>query len=365
FSGTHGVRGNADGSGDLTPKYNLLVDDAFPPLKAANTVVEKTLVTGKALDNTVSITQVTSKPDSVVVPLVFNAHNLSSFLRLFFQDGVTWADGVTNSALEVQTNVPYSSACPVVYGNLVRFKQDTADTDDIDQVLHGVVPSRILIRGEEGGLIEGEVEFLGAKWEDYDLSSSLTTAEGFDTTAPLKFEDLTIKIAKGAEAAATISVPAFEIVFENDLVHQYYNETSAQQVSMGRMRMTGNLTIPFNDAYTVQSSEHEIITNFRNGTMLRLSLVWGANGFTLFSLNDTSLAASKNGVDVLTANAKNSIVNNYLGIHALVRILDYDETEIDLNPMVPIDFKALEDDNSTVSGVSVYCGYDKSKNTWQ
>lgn len=358
FTGTHGVRGDwtGTGTGDLTHKYNLLVDDAYPVVKAANTVVEKNLVTGDSLQNIVSVTQVTSKPDSVVIPVVFNAHNLSAFFYTFFQDGVTINSGTTNTALEILTCVPYSDACPTIYSNLVRFRQDAADSDEVDQTLHAVVPTRILIRGEEGGLIDGEVEFLGAKWEDYDLSGKLTTAQGFDTTAPLKFEDLTVKL-DGVE----VSIPSFECTFENGLVHQYYNQVSAQSVTLGKMMFTGTITIPWNDA-TAQGLDKQI-DDFRAGNMKRLSLVWGNPSFTQFSQGDTG-TTDYGGTDIASGAAKNSIVNNYFAIHAYVRIMDYDETEIDEVPMIPFDFKALKDSDGTMAGVTSYVAYDVSKNTW-
>lgn len=353
FAGTKGLRGTFA----TNQKYNLLVDDAYPVVKAANAVVEKNLATGKSLQNAVSITPVTARPESVTVPVVFNAHNLAMFLRLFFQDGVTLANGTTNTALQIMTCVPYTSACPIVYGNLVRFRQDTADSDNIDQALQGIIPIRMVIRGAEGGLVEGEVEFQGAKWEDYDLSAKVTTASAFDTLAPLKFEDLTVKLDGTA-----VSIPAFEITVERPLMSKYYNQVSAQSVTMGRLSFTGSITVPWNDGYSIQGNEQEVITNYRAGTLVLTSLVWGNASFTQFT---TGMGApNTSDVDVLAASAKNLVDSNYFAIHAVVKLTDYDENDIDEVPMVPMTFKAIEDSQSTIKGVTFRSAYKKVDNDW-
>jgi len=363
FTDTHGVKGDWDavGAGDLVHKYNLLVDDAHPVVKAQNTIVEKNLVTGLSMENTVSVTQVISKPDSVVTPVVFNAHNLSAFFWLFFQDGVTINAGTTNTALEILTCVPYADACPSSFGNLVRFRQDAGDNNIVDQTLRGVIPSRMVIRGEEGGLIEGEIEWEGANWTDAELDGLLAAASGFDVTAPLKFEDLSVQID-----GVAVSIPAFELTFEAPVVQQYYNQIAAQSVTQGRFSFTGNITLPWNEAYTIPAGTGQYVVpikNFYDGTMMRLSLVWGDASFTQFAVSDTG-TPDYSGVDVLPAGAKNTIVNNYFAIHSYVRIMDYDETDIDENPMVPIDFKALIDDDGTIAGVTSYIAFDVAQNTW-
>jgi len=353
FSGTKGLRGTFA----TNQKYNLLVDDAYPLVKAANAVVEKNLATGKSLQNTISITPVTARPETVTIPVVFNAHNLSMFLRLFFQDGVTLGNGVTNTALQIMTVVPYDSACPIVFGNLVRFRQDEPDVDAVDQALQGITPVRIVIRGAEGGLIEGEVEFYGAKWEDYDLSAKVVAASLFDTLPPLKFEDLTVKLD-----ATAVSIPSFEFTFERTVVTQYYNQVSAQSVTMGRLMVTGTITVPWNDPYSIQANQQVVIGNYRAGTLVRVSLVWGNAAFTQFTVGQTTPPTGD--VDVLTAGAKNLVVGNYFGIHTIVKLTDYDENDIDEVPMVPMTFKSVEDSQSTVAGITMRLGYVKVDNDW-
>jgi len=353
FSGTKGLRGTFA----TNQKYNLLVDDAYPLVKAANAVVEKNLATGKSLQNTISITPVTARPETVTIPVVFNAHNLSMFLRLFFQDGVTLGNGVTNTALQIMTVVPYDSACPIVFGNLVRFRQDEPDVDAVDQALQGITPVRIVVRGAEGGLIEGEVEFYGAKWEDYDLSAKVVAASLFDTLPPLKFEDLTVKLD-----ATAVSIPSFEFTFERTVVTQYYNQVSAQSVTMGRLMVTGTITVPWNDPYSIQANQQVVIGNYRAGTLVRVSLVWGNAAFTQFTVGQTTPPTGD--VDVLTAGAKNLVVGNYFGIHTIVKLTDYDENDIDEVPMVPMTFKSVEDSQSTVAGITMRLGYVKVDNDW-
>ena len=353
FIGTKGLRGTFT----TNQKYNLLVDDAYPVVKAATAVVEKNLATGKSLQNTVSITPVAARPESVTVPVVFNAHSLSLFLRLFFQDGVTLANGTTNTALQLMTCLPYTSACPIVYGNLVRFRQDQPDSANVDQALQGIIPIRIVIRGAEGGLVEGEVEFQGAKWEDYDLSEKVIQASGFDLQPPLKFEDLTVKLD-----GSSVSIPAFEITIERPLMAKYYNQVSAQSMTMGRLMFTGSITVPWNEGYSIQANEQEVIGNYRAGTLVFMSLVWGNASFTQFA--SAAALPPTSDVDVLAANAKNLVDSNYCGIHAVIKLTDYDENDIDEVPMVPMTFKAVEDSVSTIKGMAIRLGYKKADNDW-
>jgi len=354
--GRHGVRGGfGTGVGNLVPKYNMLVDGAYPPLKASYKTVEKNLATGKSMQNVISLTPVTSKPDPVTIPLVWNAHNLSTIMKLFFQDGVTLTTGTANTALQIMTCVPFADACPVVYGNLVRFRQDTDGTDTVDQILKGVVPTRVLIKGEEGGVIEGEVEFLGAKWSHEDLSALLTNAIGYDETPPLKFEDLTVKLG-----TSTISIPSFEFTFSNTMVHHFYNEVNAVAVTLGRLKVEATVTIPWNDA-SAEGSDQQI-TDFAAGQSKLLQLIWGNPATAV--VKGAAVPTLFGGVDTTSGNAKNSIVDNYFSINSMLRIMDYDENDIDENPMVQTNFLGIVDEVNTLNGVTVFVGYNATKNNW-
>lgn len=355
-TGTHGVKGGfGTGAGNLTPKYNVLVDGSYPALKASYASVEKNLATGKSMQVASSITPVSSKPEPVVIPMIFNAHNLSAIFRLFAQDGMSLATGTANTALQIMTCIPFQDACPVVYGNLARFRQDASGVDTVDQVLKGVIPTRILIRGEEGGIIEGEVEFLGAKWENLDLSDKLAAAAGYDETPPLKFEDLTVKLG-----TTTISIPNFEITFQNGLVHHFYNETASKSVTLGRFNCEAQLTVPWNDSSTEGTDKQ--IEDFAAGTYKTLSLIWG-NPASTTTIGSTT-ATLYGGVDTVQGNAKNSILNNYFAIHALMKIMDYDESDLDESPMITPNFKAILDSSNTLNGVTVYIGYLATANNW-
>lgn len=358
--GTHGVRGGfGTGSGLLTPKYNMLVDGSYPPLKAAYQTVEKNLATGKSLPNVISLTPVAAKPEPVVIPMVWNAHNLSAMFRLFSQDGMTLSTGTANTALQIMTCVPYISACPIVYGNLVRFRQAQTDSDTVDQVLKGVIPTRIMIKGEEGGVIEGEVEFLGAKWDHVDLSEKLNAAIGYDDTPPLKFEDLTVKLG-----TSVISIPSFEITFSNGLVHHYYNDISSKSTTLGRMNVEAQITVPWNDG-SVEGSDQQI-TDYAAGVTKVVSLIWGNPSPVIPQGAGSGEPAPTlyGGVDTLAASAKNNLSNNYLAIHGTMRIMDYDENDIDENPMVQTNFKTVVDGYNTLNGIRVYLGYLSTANNW-
>lgn len=353
---TQGIKGRAgDVVEPLLPKYNILVDGSYPSLKAQNKTIEKNLATGQSMQNEISLTQVVSKPDSVVLPQVFNSHNLTAFLKLMFQSGATFSTGTANTSLQILTAVPFSDACPVNFGNLVRFRQDSDGVDVVDQVLHGIIPSRIMIKGEEGGLIEGEVEVAGAKWAQYDLSAKLDVATPFDSIPPLKFEDLKVMI-DGVE----ISIPKFELTFTIGLSHLFYNQVAAQSVTLGRLNVECSLTVPWNDA-SVEGSNAQIV-DFVAGTKKIVSLVWG-NGSTTVSIGD-SLPTISGGVDTLPANAKNNIDSNYFAVHALMRIMDYDEDDIEDNPMTTPKFKVLVDSQNTLSGITIFTGYDKGENRY-
>jgi len=346
-STTKGVRG-IFGTGANTV-YNLLPTE-HSEIKAQAGSIKHDLVTGKSIDNVVSYTSVTTKPENAVIPVLYNSNNLSAFFKLWCQSGVTVANGTTNTALQIMTCVPYTDTQPTVFGNLIKFMQDSGETDPVDQLLKGVLIKRINIKGEEGGVIDGELEYMGAKRGDGNYAGSsgtgaLAKSKPFDSITPLKFEDLTVILG-----GQTISVPKFDITFENNAFSHYYNETSAKALNLGKIDVTGTLTVPWND--TTSEGKNKQITDFISGIDKTLEFVWG---------NPTG---GSGAVDVLAANAKNQVSNNYFSIRLNIRISDYTQNDIDGLPMIEASFAIVEDEANTNSTMTVQIGYDKTKNLW-
>jgi hypothetical protein len=327
--------------------YNLLPTE-HPNLKAQQGTVKKDLATGKPIDNVVSYTSVTIRPENFVLPVVFNAHNLSAFLKLQFQSAIQVADGVTNTALQIMTATPYTDTCPVVYGNLVKFMQGDTGGSAVDQILRGVLVTRITIRGEEGGVIEGEVEFAGSNFTQLDFAGTspngpLAKSLPFDDTPPLRFEDLTVKLN-----AVTVSIPRFELNINTNVVMKFYNEVAAKAVNMGMLNVDGTVVVPWNDG-SAQGSNKQI-TDYVSGIDKTLLFLWG---------NPTT-----DGVDTLPANAKNNIDGNYFSAALNIRITDYEQNDIDGLPMLETQFAIVEDASNTNGTVTLKSAYKKSLNVW-
>jgi hypothetical protein len=340
--GVKGVFGTASGM-----VYNLL-PEGHPAFKAAVGTVRKDLATGKALDNVVAYTGVTRKAEPIVITVGgFNAHNLSAFFKLFFHSGVAVANGVTNTDLQIMTCSPYSNTVPTTYGNLVKFMQATGESDAVDECLQGCLVKRIMMKGEEGGIIDGEVEFVGATYKEISLAGGaggpLEKSKPFDDKISLRFEDMTVKLA-----GQTVSIPRFELTLENNTVFHYYNEVAAKTINLGRIDGSGTIVIPWND--TTSEGKNKQIQDLIASVDKTLSFIWG---------NPTS-----GSVDVLPASAKNGIVANYLSIDMNVRLEDYTPTEIDGLPMLEVQFRIVEDAANTNGTITCKLGYNKNGNTW-
>jgi hypothetical protein len=331
--------------------------DAYPQLKAPKTLVEKNLATGKSLHSTFSSASVAAQPVPVVIPFLCNAHNLALYFQLLGQSGVTFAKGVTNTDLEVMTMVPYTDGCPTKFANLVRVRQDGGDGLAVDQVLKGVICTRITLRGSQGGLIEGEAELIGASWALADIASAqVTNIAPFDTLPALKFEDLTVLMQNKSNQATmdTLNVAEFEITYNANVKSFFYNENIIKTMTLGRLDVTGSLTVPWNDV-SAQGSKAQIV-DFLDDTDKVLSLVWG------LAASNPVHATPVYGVDVATG--KNGLTNNFFASHANIRVTDYDENDMDENPMIPMNFKMVEDSASTIGTLKVLAGYAAATTKW-
>jgi len=324
--------------------YNLLPTE-HPNLKAQQGTVKKELATGRSIDNVVSYTTVTIKPENFVLPVLFNAHNLSAYLKLMFQGAVSVADGVANPDLQVMTAVPYTETCPIIYGNVVKFMQGEGGGSAVDQALRGVIVSRITLRSEEGGLVEGEVEFMGSNFAQLDLAGTagpLSKCLPFDSTPALRHEDLTVLLG-----GVTVSTPRVELEINSNAVMHFYNETAAKAINLGMLTVTGTVVVPWNDGSSEGANKQ--ITDYISGVDKTLTLVWG----------------NPNGaVDTLSANAKNNIDGNYFSAALNVRITDYDQTDIDGLPMLDTQFAIVQDEANTNGTATFKVAYKKSVNLW-
>lgn len=353
---SHGVKGGWTGT---SAAFNLLPADGHPAFKAPYSSVEKDLATGKPLDNVVSITPVAAKPENITIPVVFNAHNLSAFVKLLFQSGVSVAAGTTagGTGLQIMTAIPYADATPSCFANLIRIKQDASSPTGVDDFIQGVIVTGLKIKGEEGGIIEGEVRVLPGKWSQADLSSKIAAVQNFDSTPPLKFEDLTVRLGGDSTTAGDeVAVPAFEIDIDNQAKQFFYNNSCVKVITLGKLKAEGSVTIPWND--TTAQGKNKQILDFKNGVDKVFSFVWGNPTFNPQSATPTY------GVDTNSSQAKNGLVDNYLGIHLNAKITDYDENDIDDNPMLPVNFKAIQDASDTVKTIMVKLGYALSANSW-
>lgn len=346
-------------NGSSTNIFNMLPVDAYPSFKAPLGLVEKSLATGKSIDNVYSLTTVSSTPQPVTIPVLWNAHNLAFFQKLFFQNGVSVANGTTNTALEIMTAIPYTDACPTTFGNAVRVRQDGGDGDGVDEILQGVICTKIVLRSEEGGVLEGEIELLGAKWSEGDLTAPQVLAiTPFDGLAALKFEDCTIKMQSSSDPTTmdTLNVPKFEITLDNGAVGHFYNENTLSTLNLMRFKLEGSMDVPWNDT-SAQGSKKQI-ADFAAGRDKVLSIVWGNSAFNPVAASPTF------GADTLTD--KNSVsTNNYFGLHFNMRITDYDSTDLDESPITAINFRMVEDAAGTIGTFKATTGYLKATNTYQ
>jgi hypothetical protein len=346
---TKGVRGIVGNASKCI--YNLIPEGEHPTIKASTGLVQSDLAIGKSLDNVASYTAVTKKPDNQTFNVLYNANNLSAFFKLFFQSGISIAAGTTNTALQIMTCTPYLDSAPVQYGNYIRFMQNSGESDEVDEVFKGIIVKKITLKSEEGGIVNGDVELMGAGFDQGSFAGAASTGklakcQPFDPIIPLRFEDLTVVLG-----TSTISIPKFELTFENNAIAHYYNETAAKIIALGKLQVSGTMSIPWND--TSSEGKNKQITDYIANLDKSLRLIWG-----------NPLGSGSLEVDVLAADAKNLISNNYLAIDLNIKITDYNMSDIDGLPMIDITFSSVQDEDDTNGTVTVRLGYAIANNSW-
>jgi hypothetical protein len=372
----HGVCGVGNASG-LNHKYNMMPMDDYPVFKENFNIVNKNFAVGNAMDNVRSYIPVSGSPEPVTIKLAWNAINLTFFLRLFMQDGALALETpAVNSGLEISKFIPYTSAIPVRYGIAVRFKQAAAGTDAVDQVMVGIICSKITIRGEEGGIIEGEVDLIPVGLLTLNMSNQLNNnTKAFDDTPVLKFEDTLVFLGKHSKGSVQlignqISIPSFELTLENNVKSQFFNWPNAQNITLGRFKASGSIPVPWNTANSEGLNQQ--IKDFKAGVDKTLTIVWGADKTNAANRNDmengwinTTLGTAAGfGVDTNKTKAKNGLDNNYVSINLNIKYDDYDETDIDENPMNDMKFVSVQNDKNTFNVCTILTAYDKTKNSY-
>lgn len=338
-TGVRGITGVA-GTSFTNVVYNLLPTD-HQTLKASSNLLEKDVVTGKSIDNAVALTPVTKKPENVTIPLIWNNHNFGAMALLFFQNGCSFTN---NAGTSVITAVPYTDSAPVRFGSLIRFMQDIGESDAVDQWMKAVIIKKLTIKGEEGGIFEGDAEFMPAAWVQGSFAGTagqkLATCKPFDVNRALRFEDCTVQLGNIVAGTATgtyqtISVPKMDITFENNAFSHFYNASAAKVLALGKLEVTGTLTVPWNDSSS--EGKNKQITDFIAGNTKQLKLTLVETG------------------------------NFNVTIELSAKITDYTQNDIDGLPMLEIKFKMIEDNTSSYVGfpLTVTISADATKTLWR
>jgi len=274
------------GEGVTSTKTLLpLTESAF--FKPSSGYFEYNQTTGKAYRTFQEYTQTyQGEPVEYTFGVQANAHTLSLVQSLFFQGGCTQAAGDADSSYKF-TSVPYTSADPSYYAYFMRWLQETVDSDPIDELVEGGVCNTFTLSGEKGGLITLEVGMQGANFiqGDYSAHQTIEVDAGFDTLAPLKFQNMTATIADAGGEGAAIQVPSFSITVSETPTWSFYNDTQASNVALGPIEVNGSISFPWSDSnYGTDSS----ITDFMNGQDKEVILSWGdtdATGYVYVKLN--------------------------------------------------------------------------------
>lgn len=325
-----GIQGTGGGN---TGVFTLLLTE-HPDFKAPTSTVENELTTGKPIRNVIEYNPVIAQPASVTLNMLANAYNSSYFLNLLFQGGATESVGTGNTTLNVLTCVPYTTSDVSVWGVIAKAMSD--NTDAIDQVLKGAVCRQITLSGEEGGVVSLSAEMVAAKWNQEDISTKLTTLKTyFDDTAPLRWQDATVKIN-----SQTVGAKSFNVTIASEPLVAYYNNDAATNVCLGRLTATGSITTPWGDASS--EGKNKQITDFISGVDKTIEVYWG----------NTS-----NG-DCTTPKGGGSDTKNYLSIQMNARVTDYTVAG-DAEITIESQFTATQDSSDTYQTIRIYAGYNK------
>jgi hypothetical protein len=337
-----GVQGNGTAGG----KFALPLLD-HPDYKAPSTTNEAEQARGISQRHVREYNTVqTGDPFETTIGMLGDAYYGSLLAYSLFQEGTTEAVG-TNTALNVLTCVPYTSADPEMYMYLTRALQNAAGSDPVDVLVKGAIVSQLTLSAEQGGLLNLEAVIKGAKWEQKDISSSLAAMSTFvNNVIPLKFQDMAAAIHDGSNWVP-ISIPSMSVTFTNNVVFNFYNGPAASSANMGRLGVSGTVTLPWG-APTV--GKNYLIDRFLAGETRRMVFYWGTKGTpavaTDYLLSDVDRL--KNGT---------TDVKNYVSIFVNARIVDYGVAG-DNELMVEAQFEGVYD--GTNNAGELRFAYDKT-----
>uniref|UniRef100_A0A6M3XK38 Tail protein n=1 Tax=viral metagenome TaxID=1070528 RepID=A0A6M3XK38_9ZZZZ len=188
------------------------------------------------------------------------------FLRLFFQKG-SLQDSTTNTK---KWFYPYSydgSTCEV-WGSIVR--ELAATGTSTSHRLTGAVCNSITI-SPTADYIDLTASVIS---RDIELNRD-TSGDTFTlpTDAPLLWRNSVTKMGNSYTAPETCDFRGIKTNLKNNITGKFYNNDKVKRFNIGNFTGNGTVIIPWENG-TTNYTDNQVLTDFLNGTLTRLSMYW-------------------------------------------------------------------------------------------
>ena len=305
----------------------------------------------------------TGEPVEISVPMLGHAYNVSAMLALLLQSGVSEAKNIDTAGFTRLSAIPYQLADVSHLAHFVRALQPATGGKDIDLLVKGAICTELELSAEAGGLLNMTAMIRGSNWAEINLGTgglgvTNNLLNGFDTIVPLKYQDSTIAIWDSAGSAwVEVFSPNISFTITNNALFNYYNSNTAASIHLGRIGISGSITIPYSQA-TV--GENYMIHRFLEGEPVKLAWFWGQGGATKDIARDHKLNSADFSISPIDRYKNDSSATNPKNFFSIVtnqRVTDYEmvgENEI----QVECTLEAVTDENTPA--VEIFCLYDSA-----
>ena len=225
-----------------------------------------------------------------------NAYHVSLFMQLLFQSG----SSDSGSTILIDQFIPYTKIDIQYYGAFMSKVQKLGGVVDECQLMRGCLPSSVKLSAEEGGLLKLNADIEGAKWSNTFVGTAIpAAADALLKKTALKWQnavvimdDAYVTAADPTSGLKTLSdvstdstlntrffLQGFDLTIANGLMSKFYNSETIQCFILGKIKATGNFSIPWVIAgYGDETLKYywKHINDFRNNIVKHIKIYWGS-----------------------------------------------------------------------------------------
>jgi len=311
----------------------------------------------------------TGDPVEFTLDMNGNAYNISAFIALLLQNGVSEAATVNTNGANLLTGIPYTLADVNNYAYLSRSLQPVGGGKSIDALIKGAICSGLQITGQQGAVLQIQPTIRAASWEQADLSAVAgptdNLANSFSDIVPLKFQDSTIAFYDeytnpGTPVWVEVYTPNISLNIVNNAIFNFYNNNKASVAILDNLEVTGSIEVPFSQDAV---GDNYMIQRFLSGEPVKIAWFWGQSGDTKDIANDYTLVDGASTPGPFDRYKNDTVATNPLNFVSFIfnaKVNDYDFAG-DNELMTTANFEAATDVDD--QAITVKALYDSTKLT--